>query len=224
MLFIPSYSESIASLGVFGGESGWRGACELRCRSYPSGMTDDAGTTRDSAPWNSGGLPASEVGPPLADVALAAWRSGDRDLPAFRDRLRDAGCYATRELADNAATRSGDLSTWFALPELPFEELARRGRALRAAWAAAADPEERSGWRSSGEGGRGGRADHPHRGRRRLRTARTTTNPSASGTSTSSSGTWPAGGYSRFVWRGGHRGRSRSASGRRTATRSASRK
>lgn len=105
-------------------------------------MTDDAGDDRRFALELREAFPRGEVGRALADVALAAWRSGDRDLPAFRDRLRDAGCYATRELADNAATRSGDLTTWFALPDLPFDELARRGRALRAVWAAAADPEE----------------------------------------------------------------------------------
>ncbi len=133
--------KSIASLGVFGERLAWERAI-CGAAAYPSGMTDDAGDDRRFALELREAFPRGEVGRALADVALAAWRSGDRDLPAFRDRLSDAGCYATRELADNAATRSGDLSTWFALPELPFEELARRGRALRAAWAAAADPEE----------------------------------------------------------------------------------
>lgn len=110
--------------------------------TYPPGMNHDAGDDRRFALEVREAFPMGAVGRALADVALAAWRSGDGDLPAFRDRLRDAACYATREFADNAAVRSGDLSTWFGLPGLPFDELARRGRALRAAWAAAADPEE----------------------------------------------------------------------------------
>jgi hypothetical protein len=105
-------------------------------------MNYDAGDERRFAPEVREAFPRGAVGHCLADVALAAWRCGDGDPSAFRDRLRDAACYATRELADNAAVRSGDLSTWFGLPNLPFDELVRRGRALRAAWAAAADLEE----------------------------------------------------------------------------------
>lgn len=73
---------------------------------------------------------------------MAAWRSEGGDPRSFEDRLRDAACYATHELAANARMRSGDMSTWFALPDLPFDELARRGMALRASWAAAPNPED----------------------------------------------------------------------------------
>ena len=79
-------ARSIASLGAFGERLAWERAI-CGAAAYPSGMTDDAGDDRRFALELREAFPRGEVGRALVDVALAAWRSGDRDLPAFRDRV-----------------------------------------------------------------------------------------------------------------------------------------
>ena len=88
-------------------------------------------------------FPSGATGTALAACALAAWSGSGDDWAGFRDRLRVAASYATHAYASNAYCREGNLSEWFSLPSLPFEELVRRGRALHAAWwAAQPDPDD----------------------------------------------------------------------------------
>lgn len=88
-------------------------------------------------------FPAGAVGDALAAAAASAARNPGSDQAGFREKLRLASMYANHAYASNAGVRTGDLTEWFALPGLPFDELARRGQALQASWwAAQPDPDD----------------------------------------------------------------------------------
>jgi hypothetical protein len=88
-------------------------------------------------------FPAGAVGDALAASAVSEARRSGSDHAGFRERLRLASMYATHAYDSNAGVRHGDLAEWFGLPELPFDELARRGHALQASWwAAQPDPDD----------------------------------------------------------------------------------
>lgn len=88
-------------------------------------------------------FPSGAVGDALAASALSAGRSSGPDGAGFRELLRLASLYATHAYDSNAGVRSGDLTEWFGLSGMPFEELARRGHALQASWwAAQPDPDD----------------------------------------------------------------------------------